>query len=305
MGSNSLQRIHFLRAFSTLAVIILHCTISYGNEFNIKNTSWLTASFINSNMRFCIPVFLMLSGVLLLGKKYSLREFIQKRMSKILLPFLFWSIIYFFMIFPIRRTVYQVGLEFFKAMQGGTCYHLWYIYMIIGVYLFVPIINKWIQNANKYEILFYLLIWFVVLMIDLPVINRLFTRVDWRYFSGFLGYLILGYYLNKNIHVTKNRWFFALIFIIGNLLTFILTYIASRENGEHNKTYYSYLTPNVIMSAIGIFLFFKDRVFKENLFTKIIYFISQYSFWNLSLSRFYNDGSSKNWRCYQHRFCCF
>ncbi|MEG0760421.1 MAG: acyltransferase family protein [Chryseobacterium sp.] len=278
MASNSLQWVHILRAFATFAVIILHCTIASGNAFDIESRSWLTASFINSNVRFCVPIFLMLSGVLLLGKEYSLKEFLQKRMSRIILPFLFWSTIYFFMLFPIHGTVTQIGFDYFKAMKGGTCYHLWYVYMIIGVYLFLPIINKWIQRASKNEILFYLILWFGVLMIDLPGVNRLFTRIDWRYFSGFLGYLILGYYLHKNFTITKNRWIYALIFIAGNLLTFALTYFTSKENGIHNKTFYSYLTPNVIMSSIGVFLLFKDVAIKDNFITKTINTISKYSY---------------------------
>lgn len=278
MNSNSLQWVHIIRAFATFAVIILHCTIPYGNTFNTESISWLTACLTNSNVRFCVPIFLMLSGVLLLGKEYSVKEFLRKRMSRILLPFLFWSTIYFLIIYPLDGSITEISFEYFKAMKGGTCYHLWYIYMIIGVYLFVPIINKWILNATKNEILFYLILWLVVLMIDLPIINRLFTRIDWRYFSGFLGYLILGYYLNKNNTATKNRWLYAFIFILGNLLTFALTYITSRESGEYKKTFYSYLTPNVILSSIGIFLMCKDIVFKDNFFTKTANIISQYSY---------------------------
>lgn len=278
MGSNSLQWVHILRALATFAVIVLHCTIPAGNTFDTESSSWLTASFINSSIRFCVPIFLMLSGVLLLGKNYTLKEFLQKRMSRIVLPFLFWSTIYFFMIFPIRDTISQIGFDYFKAMKAGTCYHLWYVYMIIGVYLFLPIINKWILQASKNEILFYLIIWLGVLMIDLPGVNRFFTRIDWRYFSGFLGYLILGYYLNKNITITKNRWVYAFIFVFGNLLTFTLTYITSKESGTQNKTFYNYLTPNVIISSMSIFLLFKDCIIKESTFTKLINIISKYSY---------------------------
>lgn len=150
--------------------------------------------------------------------------------------------------------------------------------MIIGIYLFLPIINKWVQKASKKEILFYLLVWIGVLMIDLPVINRLFTRIDWRYFSGFLGYVILGFYLNKYVNIQKNKWFYAVLFLLGNLITFIFTCFLSYRDGAPNKTFFSYLTPNVIMSAIGIFIFFKDKTIKNPTVAKIIESISQYSF---------------------------
>ncbi|QQV02147.1 MULTISPECIES: acyltransferase [Chryseobacterium] len=278
MEKDSIQWIHILRATATFAVIVLHCTIPYGNNYDPQNINWLIATFVNSNVRFCVPIFLMLSGVLLLGKNYSLSDFLKKRISRILLPFLFWSIIYFFMTSPVRSNITQLSFDFFKAMKSGTCYHLWYIYMIIGVYLFLPIINKWISNASKKEILFYLILWLLVLLIDLPVINRLYTVIDLRYFSGFLGYVIFGFYLYRYSKAKTNTWIFIILFIAGNFLTFSLIYIFSKADGAVNKTFYSYLTPNIILSSYSIFMLFKNKKIKESWLTKIMEIISKYSY---------------------------
>lgn len=130
MEKKSLQWVHILRVAATFAVIVLHCTVPLVADYKTNNSTWLSAVFINSNTRFCVPIFLMLSGVLLLGKDIELSDFLKKRVSRIVLPFLFWSIIYFFMLNPIQNnSLPQICFNFIKAMKAGTCYHLWYIYI--------------------------------------------------------------------------------------------------------------------------------------------------------------------------------
>ena len=94
---NSNQRIFyydFLRAFAIFAVILCHVDGIIGYSFwNLKVAlpGLLTTIALTG-----VPIFLMLSGALLLNKEYSLKEFFKKRFSRIIYPFIFWMAISIF-----------------------------------------------------------------------------------------------------------------------------------------------------------------------------------------------------------------
>lgn len=97
MNSNSSEIVWMnnLRALATFSVIVLHVTfpILY-NYGTININDWQVGNFFDSLVRFCVPVFLMLTGALLLGKPIEIASFFKKRFVRVLFPFLFWSSIY-------------------------------------------------------------------------------------------------------------------------------------------------------------------------------------------------------------------
>lgn len=277
MNHQNTQWIDTARAVAAFAVIILHITVPLVNQFDGGAASWWIANITNGSTRFCVPIFLMVSGVLLLGRDYTLSTFLRKRLVRVVLPFLLWSVIYFLFKNDLTQDIKVSLMQFFKGMKSGMEFHLWYIYMIIGVYLFVPIINRWIKDAPKKEIYYFLSIWLLIIFIGLPGFNKLFTRIDFRYFSGFMGYLVLGYWLNK-ANISKNRLHFLMLLIAGNVLTVVLSYLISAPQGKFDGMFYHYLTPNVIVSSVGLFLFIKNTTITHRQFEKAIAIISRYSY---------------------------
>src|SRR5690349_17287048 len=91
----NLDWINNLRMIALFAVIILHTTSPVlGQYHKVPMWIWLTGDFYNSLVRFAVPVFVMISGALLLNKEYELSDFLKKRLSRVVIPFLFWSCIY-------------------------------------------------------------------------------------------------------------------------------------------------------------------------------------------------------------------
>lgn len=274
MGKNYFW-IDVLKAVAAFSVIILHVSGSLLNEFNDKE-QWWVGNLYDSLVRFCVPVFVMISGVLLLGRDESLSNFLKKRFTRLLFPFFLWSIIYLILKIDYNLPIQEIVLESFKKLKNGTEFHLWYIYMIIGIYLFIPIINKWIIHANKKEILYFILIWLLIIILKLPVFEKLYTRIDLRYFSGFLGYLILGYYLN---HYLQLKRYMALgFFFVGYIVTIFATCYISSINRELNEQFYDYLSLNVIIASVGVFMYFKNYTIENKFVSKIIVILSKYSY---------------------------
>lgn len=257
-----------LRNIATFAVIVLHVTAPFVLQFNkISFASWQLANLIDSALRFGVPIFVMISGAVLLDRNEALNTFLSKRLKRIFLPFLFWSIVYFIFVYARsfqENSVLQLFQTFLNKLLKGTYYHLWYVYMIIGVYLFIPIIRKWVQNSTKQELHYFLLLWLVTLFVNTDMAEYI-PSIEVLYFSKYLGYLVLGYYLDKHIGATRTKTtLYFMLFALGAILTLLSTSYLSVTENKLNITYYNYLSPNVCLMAMGIFLLGKSLLHNIN-----------------------------------------
>lgn len=251
-----------LRNIATFAVIVLHVTAPFVLQFNkISFASWQLANLLDSMLRFSVPVFVMISGAVLLDRNEPLNSFLSKRLKRIFIPFLFWSIVYFIFEYGSHFQTISI-LNLFQLLinklSKGSYYHLWYVYMILGVYLFIPIIRKWAQNSTKQELQYFLLLWIITLFINTDVAEYI-PSIEVLYFSKYLGYLVLGHYLDKYVATKKtSNAIYLLFFALGVALTLVSTNYLSVTENKLNTTYYNYLSPNVCLMAIGIFLLGKS-----------------------------------------------
>jgi surface polysaccharide O-acyltransferase-like enzyme len=286
--NNDLLWTNNLRFIAVLSVIFLHVSsdILYDHDL-MFNYTWWVGNIYDSLVRFCVPLFLMLTGALILNRKYELNEFLSKKFSRIILPFLFWSCIYAAMF--LRNKISETPTISFsdifdfllKLLRTGSSWHFWYVYMIIGIYLFIPIVNKWILNSNEREILYFIFIWFFTLFISQPFVARFKINIDLSYFSGFLGYVILGYYLSiKSFKISsfKIKIIASLLVICGVAVTVFGTYFLTKRDNEFNGYFYDYLSINVLLVSIGVFLIFKNRKISNPLALNLINFICKYSY---------------------------
>jgi surface polysaccharide O-acyltransferase-like enzyme len=203
----------------------------------------------------------MISGTLLLGtnKDEKLTIFFKKRFSKIVIPFLFWSIFYYF--YSNRHQLSKVSLiSVIKALiQGNIMYHLWFMYLIIGIYFVVPILRIYIKGASKKDLKYLIILWFL----SCPTIQmlnyflKLNIAITIPIVNNSIGIFILGYYLDI-IEITKLQR--ILIYIIGLAfipITMIGTYLISNKNSV-DEFFYGYSNLNNVVIAIAIFIFLKN-----------------------------------------------
>lgn len=285
MIDTKLQWPDILRALATIAVIVLHVTASLLISME-SLTDWWIGNIVESSVRFSVPVFFMLTGALLFNKEYSIKIFLKKRFFRVIIPFVFWNIPYILFSLTLK-VLHQEELDFSKIFvfsidqfKNGSSYHLWFVYTLVGIYLFIPIISKWIRNSSHNEILYFLIIWLITVLFTYPILSFFKTKVDLSYFTGFLGYTVLGYYLTKiNFDSSKKKDFIAMIlFFTGLIITIIGTYFLFKFKGEMDELYYEYLTLNVLMCSIGVFLFIKDKNIKNQYVLKFLNLINKFSY---------------------------
>jgi surface polysaccharide O-acyltransferase-like enzyme len=251
-----------LRLIALYAVIVLHCTslllAQYGK---VPASDWLTADFLNAAVRFAVPVFVMITGALLLNREYEIGSFLKKRLSRVVIPFLFWSLVY------VGYSLYNEEIAFtadtwaniklvLHALKYGSSYHLWYVYMLIGLYFIIPVIGKFVRNATENEILYFLIVWFSVMLIAQPYLVRYNPSVDMHYFMGYIGYLVLGHYLAYKDFTAKNLriWMLALFVFSIALITYGTWAIAPYPKSWPGTMFYEPVNPAVVMLASSIFL---------------------------------------------------
>ena len=285
---NNFEWIDNLRVLATLAVIVIHVAANAVSSPNIfGSTIWWSANITDGLLRFCVPIFVMLSGALLLPKEYTLSVFINKRLVRIVLPFLFWTAVYLlsFLLIKIKQGEHlsfsETGSWAYTLFKSGVSYHLWYVYMIIGLYLFVPIIGKWVRSASENEILFFLGIWLFTILLNYPFLSFLKINIELKYFSGYLGYLVLGYYLSTKIFSlsVSIKSIALLLILFGGAVTIVGNYFFMLEHTKYElNPYYSYLGFSIFLLSTGVFLLFKNTCFTSKIFSNIRNTISTYSY---------------------------
>src|ERR1700678_113538 len=138
-----------LRLISLYAVIVLHSSAQLLTAYGkVPVSDWWTADIFNAIVRFAVPVFVMITGALLLHREYEIGDFLKKRLTRVIVPFLFWSLVYVWYSWYSEQVTFP-GDAWAHAKQvlhllktGATSYHLWYVYMLIGLYFFIPVIGK-------------------------------------------------------------------------------------------------------------------------------------------------------------------
>lgn len=212
-----------MRVTACLMVMFVHSTEPFylGGEGSLiltENDAWW-ASFFDSLVRACVPLFVVASSYLQFPLHYPTGEFLRRRAVRILIPFACWSVVY--------ALVWGEPVENFQSLLLNFNYaagHLWFVYMLVGIYLLMPLLSPWAERVGKKELQFYLLLCFATTLIPFvralaadsvaPVIygptgipNRalypLWGEASWNayglfyYLSGFIGYLLLGLYLRR------------------------------------------------------------------------------------------------------------
>jgi len=253
-----------LRLLALYAVIIIHSTSPLLMQFGkVPVTDWWMADYLNALSRFGVPVFVMITGALLLHKEYEIGSFLKKRLSKVVVPFLFWSLVYIWYSWYNEEFTFtndawvniKMVLHFLK---NGSSYHLWYVYMLIGLYFFIPVIGKYVRNATEKDVLYFLFVWFAVMMLSQPYLSRYYPSVDMHYFAGFAGYLVLGHYLAfKEFNIKNLRTWMVALFVFSIALITIGTWYISAHPGFPGTMLYEPVNPAIVTLSASMFMIFK------------------------------------------------
>lgn len=251
------SRLDILRLISIFAVVMIHITAPYTikNSIQINQFDTWLVEMINNSLFWCVPVFFMLSGVLLLNKgNESMSTFYKKRMRKVLLPTAFWSAIFLLYLYVARDfTVFNMAGALLK---GKPFYHLWFMFAIIGLYVFVPYLRILLDNLTDVQTgwLIFFTFFFSVghnyLAFYLGNQSTIFSS-----FLAYVGYFILGCELYKyKDNAAKHRSLLLMGFILSVLITSVVN-IVFKGIILIKLPIIAYYSPFITFQAVTLFLY--------------------------------------------------
>lgn len=253
----------FCRLIAMFGVICIHTAAPVFSKYHSNPLDeFLIANAIDSLARVSVPLFIMLSGALLLGKESS-KGLVdaRDRIIKVAIPLLFWSFIYIFWTNYWARKSFDLFDTLISICHAPVMHHLWFIYMIIGVYIVLPflrVISSALITDRKSAIYFFTL-WFIVNSITIYYPIKFIQLLNLSNFLGWPGYFILGYYLSCSKFLLRiNSSFYVLVFYLSSLCTFLITWGLYVKSPIPIQTAYNYFSPNVLIASVGAFLYLRQ-----------------------------------------------
>lgn len=288
MYSKRLMWVDWLKFLAIFGIIGIHVS-SHFIDYNLFTPEWYSGIFAMSMFRYGIVIFVMVSGYLVLRKQQPIST-IPKRFKRIVIPFVFWLVVYVVVKFVFTNklgdslNLFDLISFIVKGFLNPTIasVQFWYVYMILGLYMLSPILSRWIQNAPIKEIEYFLVVWAILTFIQFLNIDTLLLDY-FSYFLGTIGYFVLGYYLTiKESDLLKSQRFGFALLIVGILITFIGTAVFSIMAHDLSLFFIRLcdLTPGACLEAIGLFIIIKNFNFEiiEPIFNRIATKISMESY---------------------------
>lgn len=270
-----------LRIMTMFVVILFHvCTDRWFECFD-NPSEWYVLNFFVAGLRWCIPMFFMLSGMNFLDpeRNVSYKKLFTKSIPHILCALIFWSILYKSLAVA---TNYFLGLKeitsesitavFTTFIFHESWFHLWFLYPLIGMYLLTPAIRVFTKNASKKDYVYLLGLYFLFACF-LPTLFAYTgwgTAFDIKDLAAYTGYFIAGYFFAK-YELTKIQT--KILYIIGGslwILTIAIHIISCRLNeGSMFPAFFYYTSFNIAITAFFIFVLLKNTINKSKIKDKL------------------------------------
>lgn len=262
----------YLRVLATLAVITLHVAAQNWYSVGVETFSWKVFNFYDSIVRWTVPVFVMISGALFLDREQSIEKIYKKYIKRIIIAFVLWSAAYASARFVfVHRSIMHFAVDFIRGH-----YHMWFLFMIVGLYIIVPFLRRIVEDAvlTRYFLIVSLVFTFVIpQIIELISIkyeklgsaaSGVFDQVNFHFTLGYVCYFVGGYYLSKVDLSPKIRRIIYFLGACGFVSTIVLTNAISLFKNEANEFFYGNLTLNVMLESLVVFVFIKYAVGQRN-----------------------------------------
>lgn len=281
MVSNDSKRVFYfdaLRAIAILCVVLLHVTGHLGemmgyNISTIHSFSGAFETFANNFFRIGIALFLMISGALLLGRDWDVKGFFSKRIPRIAKPFVFWSFIFSIILIALSYFIPSVhfvnefgiadmAMVFVNTLlckaPGSAVY--WFFWMMLGVYLLMPVVNRWINATDLSKVEYFLIVWMIYIIVAYSLMLPIPEIIS--FFVAPIGFAVLGYYLRHTERKIFNSSIVAAVLIVvPAIIMFVYSYSVADTRVLFVFHRYSIL---VMMEAIGVFCLLKSSSILNN-----------------------------------------
>lgn len=261
MPSERLIWADILRVSAVFAVVLLHSAAPLLVQYRTEGpASWWIGNVYDSAVRWCVPLFVMLSGALLLGSNQPVGQFLARRFRRVAVPFVVWSVLYFCWAIFFKGRDLAVADFPRLLIDGSVYYHLWFFPMILTLYLLIPILRPFLRRTGRRGAWILVAAWIPIVTL-LPVIADM---RGWREAPEsvdasplrYAGYLVLGYLLRDALPNRQQTRAAVVLFVGAWALTAVGTWVLTVPlgGGRFDGLLYEYFAANVVLMTVAVFL---------------------------------------------------
>ena len=271
-----------IRSLASIAIVILHTFTMYHivDANSMTSVEEYITRLVPFLMMWAVPCFVMVSGSLLLdsNKNITIKKIFGKYILRIILILIIFTLLFFYIDIIMTSQTISVGeyisTWFKKFISGKSWAHMWYLYMLIGIYLMLPLYRIIAKHATK-TILIYIgiVIIFFISIIE-PLENIINIPIEFYIFisSIFPVYLFVGYMIHNNM--LKFNTLVSNLLVIISIISIVLLTLLNDNNIDNLLGNYSFIP--VICLSIGMYLLLHTT--KESKLTRVWLFLDKYSF---------------------------
>jgi len=262
--------VDLIRVVAIFVVLLLHAGVYGANMYSFQGDlevwrGWMVNVYLCFG-RLGVPLFLMLSGALLLvpsKKDEGLGLFFRKRFSRVGLPFLFWGVIYFLWDIYIEKQ--PVTQEFIiNGILSGPYITFWYLYLLAGLYLVTPLLRVMVANFTDKHFKYFIGLWVVGMALTswIKFVSNGQYALDGNIFviPVSVGYFVMGAYLVK---LQIRRRILVALTALGLALTAVTTYLIA-WNADNVFFFQEYTSLTVLLASVSMFLLLNSYVKLQN-----------------------------------------
>ncbi len=249
-----------LKIISAFFVILIHVTAEnwYGE---VRSAYWLVNNTYNAVSRWSVPVFCMVSGALLLSRDIPLKKLFRHYILRMALLLVFWALAYG--VYSGSGPVWARLLATGKGLLQGKAYsHLWYLFMLLGLYLVTPLLRAMVRGADRKLLRYFVIcagLWVVVLptllkLTPLKPLSGLLEALQVRMFGGYVFYYVAGYYLHT---FELPKWLRTALFAAAPVLLAATALYSDWRSWQDDHQYVNYgvFSVGTALFALAIFTF--------------------------------------------------
>lgn len=263
------RKLHYdiLRILAAFSIVMLHSAAQHWYTLDIYSTEWMIANSYDAVFRFGVPLFVMISGALFLNPESDLKisHLYKRNILRFIVLYMVWSCLYGLWGCRTYDFVQTDWKSYFRAMIQGS-YHLWFLPMIVGIYLIVPILRTWVHHADEKNLKYFVSL-FLVLQIGreslravtvTDELHEILDLVQVEMVCGYVGYFVWGYYLAYiRLSGRIKKWIY-IAFVPGILANVILSNGLTRHYGTPMVTIYDSYGIFTFLIVTGLFVFAQD-----------------------------------------------
>lgn len=292
MGRSSREiELDLLRIVALFYVACIHVNARLAGYFSVFSAGWIGMKIWY--MSWCVPVFVMISGRFFLDpeKKLTVHRLYMKYIKRIIIAFLVWACVY--EIFDAVTGKIRLNLfgHITNAISGaGAATHLWFLFMIAGMYIITPFLRKIVISKRLCE--YFLIVFFIYQLLiyygeHLPFIGKIikadFDSAQLYFVLGFTAYFLFGYYAKKYMVSKKVERTGYIIGIGAFILAFIGNICVEISGGADTEFFTRYMAPTTFLYSIAVYTLFIKKISKIYYSEKAIQIIEMLAKYGLGM----------------------